>query len=67
MSRAPGLTTREKRVMAGVREGKTAGEIAADLGISEETVRTHYRHIRHKTGSRTIAQAVAVVERWERG
>lgn len=35
-------------------------EIAAALGIDEETVKLHTRMLRRKTGARTLAQAVAI-------
>ncbi|MCW3033282.1 MAG: hypothetical protein QOK19_1826 [Solirubrobacteraceae bacterium] len=50
---APGsglLTAREADVLAGLQQRRSNAQIAADLHISIETVRTHARHIYRKLG-----------------
>lgn len=50
---APGsglLTAREVDVLAGLQQRRSNAQIAADLHISIETVRTHARHIYRKLG-----------------
>jgi PAS domain S-box-containing protein len=55
----PPLTARESEVVRLVALGKTGTDIAADLHLSPETVRTHVRNAMAKTGTRTRAQLVA--------
>ena len=54
-----GLTDREGEVLRLIASGKSNGEIAALLFVSEATVKTHINHIFAKTGSRDRAQAVS--------
>jgi DNA-binding NarL/FixJ family response regulator len=58
----PTLTPRETQVMALVAEGRRNKEIAAQLGISEETVQVHLKNIfaKLKVGERTAAVNVAL-------
>jgi DNA-binding NarL/FixJ family response regulator len=44
------LTSRELEVLARLQQRRSNAQIAADLHISIETVRTHARHIYHKLG-----------------
>ncbi|MCW2993320.1 MAG: hypothetical protein JWQ18_815 [Conexibacter sp.] len=53
-----GLTPREAEVLRLLCGGLTNGEIAAQLVISEHTVKTHINHLFAKTGSRDRAQAI---------
>jgi DNA-binding NarL/FixJ family response regulator len=53
-----GLTDREVDVLRLIAAGKSNGEIAAELFVSEATVKTHINHIFAKTGSRDRAQAI---------
>ena len=50
------LTPRETEVMAGLSEGKGYGQIAAELVIELETVRTHARRVRRKLGVATSSE-----------
>lgn len=55
-ARPPGpdvLTPREAEVMEQLRSGRSNAEIAHDLHVSVETVRTHARRIYRKLGVRT--------------
>lgn len=54
------LSTREREVLVLVAKGTTNREIAAELFISEATVKTHLTHIFAKLGTKDRAAAVAV-------
>ena len=53
-----GFTPAELRVAALVAEGRSAPAIARALGVSVETVRTHQKRLREKTGAHGRAQLV---------
>lgn len=57
------LTPREIGVLECVAEGMSNKEVAARFGISEETVKTHLKHLYDKLGVADRAQAVAVALR----
>ena len=63
--RATALTDREREILDLVADGLTAREIAARLGIAEETVRTHLKNARGKQGTTglTGARATALIAR----
>ena len=63
--RATALTDREQEVLDLVADGLTAREIAARLGIAEETVRTHLKNARSKQGTTglTGSRAAALIAR----
>lgn len=52
------LSVREQAVVAAAGDGQTNAAIAATLGISENTVRFHFKNVFRKLGVRTRAQAV---------
>ncbi|MFI7290202.1 response regulator [Streptomyces anulatus] len=54
------LSAREREVLVLVARGTTNREIAAELFISEATVKTHLTHIFAKLGAKDRAAAVAV-------
>jgi len=58
-----GLTRRELEVLTLIAGGLSNGEIAAQLFLSEATVKTHVNRIFAKTQSRDRAQAVAYAHR----
>ena len=58
-----GLTEREAEVLQLIAAGLSNSEIAAQLFVSEATVKTHVNRIFAKTASRDRAQAVAYAHR----
>lgn len=54
------LTSREREVLRGVLEGHANKEIAADLEISESSVKAALQQLFHKTGVRTRSQLVRI-------
>jgi len=57
--RGQGLTSREIDVLRRVAQGESGREIAADLALTESTVKNHLRSVYHKLHLRNRAQAVA--------
>jgi two-component system nitrate/nitrite response regulator NarP len=53
------LTEREKTMLASLARGRTNTELAADLGISINTVKFHLRNLYEKLGFRNRSQAIA--------
>lgn len=60
---ALGLTERERDVLRLIVQGRTNREIAAELYVSETTVKTHINHIFAKLGARDRAHAVVLAHR----
>jgi DNA-binding CsgD family transcriptional regulator len=54
-----GLTGREKECLLWASEGKTSGEIADILNLSERTVNFHFQNISQKMGVSTRQHAIA--------
>lgn len=55
------LTKREREIVTAVAMGHQTPQIAAEMQISPETVRTHVRNAMEKTGAHTRAHLVAKV------
>lgn len=55
----PAITVREREILALVAAGRANKEIAANLGISEDTVKRHVSHILEKLDVHDRAQATA--------
>jgi len=53
------LSVREMEVLHCLAQGKTTAEIADELMISRNTVKTHIRHILEKLGAENRVEAVS--------
>ncbi|HKY65739.1 MAG TPA: response regulator transcription factor [Acidimicrobiales bacterium] len=60
-----GLTRREAELLTLLGQGKNPVDVAGELGVSSETVRTHTRNIYRKLGVSDRAAAVALA--WREG
>lgn len=60
----PDLTNRELQVLRAMANGLSNRAIAAELGISENTVKTHGLRIQRKLGGRDRVHTVAVAFCW---
>lgn len=56
------LTEREHTILVGVLRGRLNKEIAAELSVSEKTVRNHLTHIYEKLGVKTRIEAAVLFE-----
>ncbi|MFF2276421.1 ATP-binding protein [Agromyces sp. NPDC058126] len=59
----PGLTDREREVLELIAVGRTYGEIARTLMISEKTVSTHVSHLLAKTGTANRVELAGLAHR----
>jgi DNA-binding CsgD family transcriptional regulator len=59
----PGLTAREREILAHIVAGLTYGEIARELVISEKTVSVHVSHLLHKTGTTNRVELAQLARR----
>jgi DNA-binding NarL/FixJ family response regulator len=57
------LSAREREVLQHLAEGRSVEEIATELVLSTETIRTHVRNAMGKLGTRTRAHAIVVALR----
>ena len=55
----PAITSREREILAMIASGRANKEIAAELAISEDTVKRHVSHILEKLDVNDRAQATA--------
>lgn len=54
------LSGREFDVLDGIARGRSYAQIAAELGVSTDTVKTHAQRLRAKLGARDNAHAVGI-------
>jgi len=59
------LTPREGEIMALVASGLMSKQIAAEVGLSEITVKVHRSHLMKKMGARSVADLVRMAEALE--
>jgi FixJ family two-component response regulator len=62
-ARYDSLTAREKEVLNLVVSGLLNKQIAAELGASELTIKTHRGHVMRKMGAESLADLVKMSER----
>jgi FixJ family two-component response regulator len=61
--RLDSLTRREREIMALVVTGRMNKQIAADLQVSEITVKVHRGHVMRKMRARSLAELVRIADR----
>jgi len=57
------LTAREREVVERIVKGRLNKQVAADLGISEITVKVHRRHAMEKMAAGSLAELVSKIDR----
>lgn len=65
-SRYTRLTPRQSQILGMIVEGRLNKQIAAQLGVSENTVKVHRHRIMEKMGASSVANLARMVERLER-
>ncbi len=65
LAREKGLTERELETARGILEGKSNKELAADLGISENTARNHIYNLYRKLGIQKRIDLVVLVRKYQ--
>lgn len=58
------LTRREREVLELIAQGMTNGEIARELGVSENTVRRHVANLLAKNGWENRRAAARAFRKW---
>jgi DNA-binding CsgD family transcriptional regulator len=61
LARLYGFTAREAAVSALLLQGRSPSEVAQELAMTENTVRTHIRHVLDKTGVERLAELVRLL------
>ena len=61
------LTPREREVMLRVVSGRPNKQIAAELKLSEVTVKVHRRHVMHKMKAKSLADLVRMADKLQGG
>jgi FixJ family two-component response regulator len=62
-ARYASLTSREHEVVSKITRGLLNKQVAADLGVTEITVKLHRRHIMEKMQASSLAELVRMMER----
>jgi FixJ family two-component response regulator len=57
------LTSREQEVMAYVAGGLLNKEVAAGIGITENTVKVHRSNVMKKLGAKSVAELVRIADK----
>ena len=57
------LTTRQRQIMSRVVAGKLNKQTAAELGISENTIKVHRHRIMERMGANSLADLIHMLER----
>jgi len=57
------MTTTEIRVVVSLAAGSSAQELALAWKVSLDTVRTHIKHAKRKTGARTLPELAGIAAR----
>lgn len=60
------LTQLHQRVLSGLADGRTLGEIALEMSLSEQTMRTVLASAVAVIGARSVAHAVVIYDRVRR-
>ena len=58
----PSITPREQEVLKLLAKGITYSEIAAQLGVTDETVKKHLKNIYRKMG---VSNKIAALTKWK--
>src|SRR5438132_9769520 len=61
-ARFSALTPREREIMALVASGLLSKQIAAQIGVTEITVKVHRSHLMKKMGARSVADLVRMAQ-----
>lgn len=61
-SRVTRLTQRQRQILGRIVEGRLNKQIAAELELSENTIKVHRRHIMEKMKAANVAELVHLVE-----
>lgn len=57
------LTSRERQILLRVASGRPNKQIAAELKLSEVTVKVHRRHVMHKMKAKSLADLVRMADK----
>jgi len=60
MNNRTGLSMRETEVLEFISHGHSTAEIASELFLSEDTIKTHRKRIAIKLGARNVANLIRI-------